>query len=300
MSRVVVTSAKPDDLAAACRVLFGLRFTPDRERHAARCQALLTSGEIDPAGLFVARDERGEIGGAILVQPLPGALGVAWPPRAERAGIEDALVAAACDWLRGRGVKVCQAFAAEFERADMAPLLRHGFRRITQVVHLRREIDPEREVAFAGGQLDFHSDWTPEEFARTILATHDGSRDCPELNGPRTPGEIVRGQADAWVTELPRLGADPAGVVILDRGAEAGVVEVSYLGLTPAFRGRGLGDELVRHAIARSAGHDGTARLHLSVDARNTPALRLYRRHGFAEYDRREAYLATWTSSGVA
>ena len=38
----------------------------------------------------------------------------------------------------------------------------------------------------------------------------------------------------------------------------------------------------------------GASSLTLSVDARNRPAWDLYRRLGFAPYDRREVFLAVW------
>jgi ribosomal protein S18 acetylase RimI-like enzyme len=52
-----------------------------------------------------------------------------------------------------------------------------------------------------------------------------------------------------------------------------------YLGLTPSARGRGLGDLLVRQALATTAAL-GASRLSLAVDSQNGPALKLYYRHG--------------------
>src|SRR5262245_44710689 len=194
-----VSPVSTDELTAACRVLFAHQSGPDRDRHALRCRDLLTAGEMDPAGLFVARDERGAIRGAILVQPLLGALGLAWPPRAEpgrdQAAIEDALIPVACAWLRSRGVKVCQAFVAEDERPAMAPLERHGFRRVTQVSHMRREIDPLRDRAPEGipATLAFAVEGSDADFEVILNGTYEGSLDCPEVTGTRTPGELVEG-----------------------------------------------------------------------------------------------------------
>src|SRR3954447_13036879 len=110
MAPVTVSPPTPAELTAACTALFAHR------RGAERCRDLVCTGELDPAGLFVAKDDHGVIRGAVLVQTLPGAMGLAWPPRAEpgpdQRTIEDELVSVACGWLRGRGVKVCQAFAA--------------------------------------------------------------------------------------------------------------------------------------------------------------------------------------------
>jgi ribosomal protein S18 acetylase RimI-like enzyme len=61
-----------------------------------------------------------------------------------------------------------------------------------------------------------------------------------------------------------------------------GVYELSKMAVAPYAQGRGIGDLLVRRAIAfaRSAG----ARTLMLVSSRRLePALRLYRRHGFRE-----------------
>lgn len=303
--RLTVSPATPDDLTAACRLLAAPSPAPDRDPAALRYRDLLAGGELDPAGLFVARDEAGVVRGVLLAQPLTGALGLSWPPRAERGrdriAIEDALVSAVCGWLRSRGVKVCQSFASEAERDDLAALVRHGFRPVTQLTHMRRDIDPDRgadaDEAFA---LAFEqvTPGTQAAFAATLLATYAGSLDCPEVAGTRTPDELLDGfrgpltMQPAW-WYLARRAGEPVGVVLFEAGTEPGGLELSYLGLTPTARGRGWGDELVRFALGIAAA-DRCHILSLSVDVRNDPARRLYRRHGFRELDRRDVYLAAW------
>src|SRR5437868_2938864 len=111
MPRFEVSPAAAHELWPACRLLFA-------DGRAENCRDRLLT---DPhtSGLFVARDSTGRLRAAALVQALPGALGVAWPPRGDSPGALDAVTAAACEWLRGRGVKVCQAFAAASEISDM-------------------------------------------------------------------------------------------------------------------------------------------------------------------------------------
>jgi ribosomal protein S18 acetylase RimI-like enzyme len=302
--RFTVSAATPDELPAACGALFAHLTGSDRDHRAARCRELLTSGELDPSGMFVARDEHGAVRGAMLVQPLPGALGLAWPPRAE-AGCEptaDALVSAACGWLRSRGVKVCQVFAAEGD--DLAALDRHEFRHVTQVVHMRRGVDAnrERDDGPPSPLIRPAADSPADLFTDTLMKTYDGSLDCPELTGPRTAAEVLDGHRPADGVPADRFwylawsAAEPVGVVLFDVGTEPGALELSYLGVVPSARGRGLGGELVRFAVAHAAAA-GCPALTLSVDARNGPAARLYRRHGFREYDRREVLLAAWPAS---
>jgi ribosomal protein S18 acetylase RimI-like enzyme len=237
----------------------------------------------------------------MLVQPLAGALGLAWPPRvepgADRAAVADALTAAACGWLRERGVRVCQAFGAPADRDDFAPLLHHDFRRVTQVTDMRRELDPFTPHEPARVEL-VPFDVNPDALIATLLLTYDGSLDAPELTGDRTHTEVVAGLrgngliGSDWWFHATREG-EPVGVVMWEPSTDAGAMEVSYLGLVPTARGQGLGDELVRRSIAFAASR-GFDALTLSVDVRNEPALRLYRRHGFRDLDRRDVYLAAW------
>ncbi|NLF92032.1 MAG: mycothiol synthase [Corynebacterium marinum] len=57
--------------------------------------------------------------------------------------------------------------------------------------------------------------------------------------------------------------------------------EVYVVGLASAFRGRGLGDPLLRLGLAHMAGK-GAGRVILYVEAENEPAVRVYRNLGFA------------------
>jgi GNAT superfamily N-acetyltransferase len=286
MTPVVVGRADEAERAAACRWLYA-------DGRAARCADLLAAGDLDPAGLFVARSPA--VCGAALVESLPGGVGLAWAVRATSAGVEDALAAAACGWLRGRGVAACQAFAAADELPALAPLVRAGFRRVTRLVQMRRDPAP---LPPESSRLDVRpvEPRDRDEFARTLLATYTDSLDCPELNVVRSAADALAGVRRGGVAPewwlLARHDGRPAGVVAFGDDPAPGVVELAYFGLVPEARGRGLGGELLWHALAAA----GVA-VQLSVDARNGPALRLYRRFGFAERDRREAFLAVWDDS---
>jgi ribosomal-protein-alanine N-acetyltransferase len=67
--------------------------------------------------------------------------------------------------------------------------------------------------------------------------------------------------------------------------------EILTIVMVPSIRRRGLGAVLLRphlEALSRS----GVRRVHLEVEEGNAPALALYRRLGFAQVGRREAYYA--------
>ena len=279
MDPYLVSPAGPQELTPALRLLFG------GEVPALDCR--------DDVAVFVARDA-GWVGGAVLAQALPGALGVAWPPRAESPGAADALVRAACDWLRRRGVKVCQAFASAAQLPDADALTRNGFRRVTQLVSMRREVEPLPAAPTTGGLAFRPASPLAAEFRDALLTTHDGTLDCPELNGERSADELLAGLTEpapdtAWYLASEAGGERAVGVVILATGP--GEVELSYLGVVPAARGRGVGGELVQFALSEAAA-EGAVAVAVSADARNEPALRIYRRLGFTETERREVFLA--------
>lgn len=289
MPPFTVSPAAAHELLPACRLLFDDR--------AEQCRDLLHT-EPDATALFVARDSDSNLHAAALVQAIPGALGVAWPTRGDSREAEDAVTSAACEWLRARGVKVCQAFASTDEMADMAPLNRCGFRHTTQLVMLQCDLTGDSaaiESPERGLSLVVEGPPLSPEFECTLLATHEGTQDCPELNASRTPAEILAGFTFGARSEwfLAEQDSQPVGVIMSEVDPRQDMAELTYLGMVPEFRRRGFGADLLKYAIG-SAARAGALALNVSVDARNIPAMKLYARHGFVEHERREVWLASW------
>jgi mycothiol synthase len=290
MARFEVSPAAAHELLPACRLLF----SEGRAEHS-RDRIL---GDSHTSGLFVARDASGRLHAAALVQALPGALGVAWAPRGDSAAAVDAVVSGACEWLRSRGVKVCQAFAGASEVADVAALECHGFRHTTQLVFMRRVLDSIMSVdePVLSHEMSSLSVATfPQLLRTTLLATHEGTFDCPELNAARTSDELLAGFEAGTNSAFCLASADGrcVGAALFDFDVEERVAELSYIGVVPHARGRGVGGAVLAFMMGELIAA-GCRTLNLSVDARNAPAMKLYTRHGFVEYDRREVWLATW------
>src|SRR6185437_4701964 len=244
------------ELPDACRLLAGMRPLPDRDRAAERYIQLFSSGELDPAGLFVAK-AGAAIRGVMVVQTMPGALGLAWLPVVpvcrNRPAIEDALLAAACRWLRERGVKVCQAFAGPDDCT--AAVQRGGFRHITQLLDFRCALEAT-ESPSDGLQFERLGPHNRERFRATLLETFAGSRDCPEIAESRTEAELLEsyGPDEATSREwflVERSGAH-FGVVLLE-ACEENICELTYVGIVPLLRGQNLGGELVRFTRSRAS-----------------------------------------------
>lgn len=96
----------------------------------------------------------------------------------------------------------------------------------------------------------------------------------------------IRDNGVAWnpvLRDSERVRAYACTWIVADR------MEINDVAVEPALRGRGLGRELLRHAldVARARGC-GSARL--EVRPSNLPAIALYRSLGFREVGRRPRY----------
>jgi ribosomal protein S18 acetylase RimI-like enzyme len=181
-----------------------------------------------------------------------------------------------------------------------APLERNGFRHVTRLWYLASDLNIPATTLAAPARLEYrpyHPD-QPAHFHATLLRTYEGTLDCPEINGLRTVEEVIaghkaQGRFDPARWWLLSHADRSVGVLLTALQPESGDWDVSYLGMVPEWRRRGFGREAVLKVLfdAKAA---GIARVTISVDARNGPALRLYGGLGFVPYDRREVYLAIW------
>jgi mycothiol synthase len=293
-----IESARPEERAAAFRLVFQHLEDAEQELRIGNALTLVHAGELDPNGVFVVRGP--DLVGALVCVPLRGAGGLLWPPFVregpDRTRQEDQLVRSALIWLRARGAKLAQAILSSGEVPLAAPLERNGFRHVTRLDYLRHRLEsvdsPEPASRFSWRT---YSQSDPQLFQQTLLRTYEGTQDCPELNGVRTVDEILDGHKaqglfhpDRWW--LAQEEEDPVGVLVVTEITEWHGWDISYVGVVPEARRRGIGRLLTQLALgeARAA---GASQVTLAVDARNRPAWNLYSHLGFELWDQREAYL---------
>jgi ribosomal protein S18 acetylase RimI-like enzyme len=181
-----------------------------------------------------------------------------------------------------------------------------GFDSLAELVYLHRNLlhGPDAPELPAGFQLLEYSDATHARFAETIEQSYLGSLDCPALNGRRQVADVINGHKSAGIFDpsmwlLLSEGERDRGVLLLSPSVHAGTVELVYLGLVPDARGRGLGDLLMRVALA-VVGRREFTELSLAVDANNRPALSLYFRHGMKRMASRYALVRDLEQDGAA
>jgi mycothiol synthase len=289
---------------AALAILY--RRVHEALRPALIADALLEAGEgrVDLSGLWVAR-RRGRIVGALLTHALAGRAVAFWPPEVEgfwgRASMAEGLVRAALEQARGAGAGLAQALLDESSpRQAATDLDRAGMPRVADLISMTRSTDPPIDPG-AAPPMEWRSfsDDTRDAFRVALTASYGGSLDMPELEGIRSLDDVLAshgagGRFDPARWQLGSIPGEPAAsaVVLLSDQPDRNAWEVAYLGLTPEARGRGLGLAALARALELASPH--VLRVELAVDSRNAPALRLYKRAGFREFDRRSVHLATF------
>jgi ribosomal protein S18 acetylase RimI-like enzyme len=132
-------------------------------------------------------------------------------------------------------------------------------------------------------------------FARAILASYEQTMDCPGLLGLREVDDIIAGHMatgrfDPSLWYAFYQGDVPVGVMLLGILPPHRSGELIYLGIAPAYRGKGLARPILEHGLGELSARD-TTRLLLAVDEANQPAIRLYRHLKFRTSARKAALI---------
>jgi len=144
-----------------------------------------------------------------------------------------------------------------------------------------------------GFSWENYSAVTHAKFGKTILASYESSLDCPVLTGMRHIEDVISshkasGDFDPNHWFLLYDKQTPLAVLLLAKAPRVDAMELVYLGLVPAARGRGLGALVLRKAL-NVALQSGVSKLTLAVDAANSPAIKLYLRHGMERIGSKQA-----------
>lgn len=181
------------------------------------------------------------------------------------------------------------------QRRESRELREAGFPHLTDLLFLHREFDaapPDENSPIELAVDVFDESSNANLFAKTLEQTWIGTLDCPELDGSRTGQEALvshrlSGTFDPSRWWLFRLQGEVAGVLLMTaHPPDRRVWEVVYLGVVPEFRGRRLGRLILGYGL-QQAQCAGAEEVVLAVDTRNRPALDVYKRFDFREFDRR-------------
>lgn len=249
---------------------------------------------------LVARD-RGRMVSACLCIDSPGRVSSVFIPILERyLRPSDAIRGLLNESARLAGqrrVQMMQAMLSPDAALEAGVYRESGFDWLAELIYM--DCDTSRPIRLPNGLPELrwvsYGSGTHELFSRVVEGTYVGSLDCVALSGVRAIEDILAshraaGEFDpaSWLVGL--AGDEPVGVVLVGRIPERWAHEVVYMGVLPSWRDGGYGTVLLREALRR-ARDAGMTVLTLTVDARNVPAQRLYRRFGFWETSRRSVWM---------
>jgi RimJ/RimL family protein N-acetyltransferase len=298
-SAAVIGPARREEMAVLFRLLFQHLPEEDRETRVANGLKMLRDKELTASGALVAR-AGGRLQGALFCQAVAGASGLIWPPQTQpekNQEIEDQLIEHSCRMLADQGAKLVQSLLVEEEKSLADSLERNNFTHITQLCYMRHDLQILAALFREPDHLEYqpYTSCNKNQFHQTLLRTYEATRDCPEVNGVREIEEVIAGHKNqgrhdpnTWWLAFHR--GEPIGVLMTAEMPDMKSWELLYLGIVRETRGKGFGRELVRKAILEAHALEAP-QLTLSVDARNEPAIKLYKKAGFEAYDRREVYL---------
>jgi ribosomal protein S18 acetylase RimI-like enzyme len=130
-----------------------------------------------------------------------------------------------------------------------------------------------------------------------------GLQECPEAFASSYEEEVGTALSDIEKRLQPKPGSAIFGafqesrlcaLVGLQQEGMTKLAHKSFIWgvyVAPEARGRGVGAEIMTHALSYAASVFGTQQVNLGVNTKNTPAVALYKKLGFVEYGLERDYL---------
>lgn len=245
---------------------------------------------------------------AVLQVEAPGKAGMLFLSPMPRDGlipVMAALIAHASLPEHTQGLSLLQILLDPHQHHERQAAELGGFSMLAQLQYMRRRTHkPVGELPLGDGlQISPWDESRRKLFADAILTSYEGTLDCPGLLGLRQIDDIIAGHMGAG-TFTPALwqvmhrGDEPCAVMLMNPLSSNASMELAYLGLSPAYRGKGLGSRLVTHGLGL-AWTAGAREMLLAVDEANTPALALYRAGKFIPTARKVAMLLEVIKQGM-
>ena len=229
-----------------------------------------------------------------------------------------------CRWAFEQDCNLLQVMLEPADNVRRQICLRSGFKQLTDLIYLFRSCKRQEAEYTTSENVNWliYDKKHHDLFKQVLLETYRDSLDCPELENIREAEDVIRshkssGCFDPRCWKLLLCGespedlskADPkrekqlieidqqffkgeskgcsaGGVILLAPLQDGSTMELVYMGLSPAVRGRGLAKVLLHEALA-CAGRSGANSMVLAVDCRNYIAHQLYKSFGFHEAIRR-------------
>lgn len=295
---IVIRIARPNEWPAAMRLVLAPRSEAERPIDGREFLRQAAAGRLPMDRLVVAC--RGEwIVGAGWANVLSGRCAAIWVPRVvqgESGAVADRILGTLHSLLVKDGVHLVQSLLPMHDVVSADYLLGQEYRAAGDLDYMVcMSTAFPKSLPVTPLQFEPYRAQLQDRLIRVVEQTYRETKDCPELNGMRETRDVLNGyrqagpfEPDQWL--LVRHRQSDVGCLLLTDHAEHDQVELIYMGLVPAVRGRGWGGILVEQAqwIARRRNRP---RIVLAVDHGNWPGRAIYAAAGFASYDQRRVFV---------
>ncbi len=234
--------------------------------------------------LGASQDDQGRYRSAVLVLPSPGhTVTYCFASRRATAPTICHLTQWALETTPPHLAELAQTLLPVHATAMLEGVQQAGMTHLADLHHMHCAIRPSKTEATWPEELQIQP--ASDAMLMDLLPqTYAGTLDCPALRGLRRTADIVAGHRaggqcdpELWIAVFDQT--QPLGCVLVTLAPDR-TADLAYIGLIPSARGRGLGKHLMRAMLNRLAQRDIRS-VRLAVDAKNTPALKLYRQLGF-------------------
>lgn len=264
--------------------------------------AAAASHGLDLANTWGVMDQQGSVRHVALATPGSGRTHMMFTSPAKTdidANELSVAIDASCRAVRAHGL--AQALLDPSELTQAHAYLHAGFSKLAVLGYLRRKNPRAKSRDIAPPSLPRGvtiQNWTPgadDDFIAALDRSYVNTLDCPELCGLRETRDVLESHKAAGVFEpslwwIVRAEGEPNGAMLFSPGHGGAHIELVYLGLSPALRGKRLGATLLEYGLRVLAGRKEPS-ITCAVDQRNKPARRLYRKAGFEQFAERAAYI---------
>ncbi len=182
----------------------------------------------------------------------------------------------------------------EIRRCEQDWLQKAGFQNLgimylmELTVSNARSFRNERESFDSTLTLDSMKMEATQENIDLVNATYQDSLDCADITSLRSTEDILQSyrtnhsaSRNSWFRIVSSQSNHAVACLLLSE-INANLVEISYLGVVPNDRRRGVGRFCLQSAVDYAKGV-GASKLRLAVHEKNIPAIQLYRSFGFEE-----------------
>jgi mycothiol synthase len=294
---IKICPVSPKDRSVALNLIFSNLQPEERSRQIKAILSEFSISEHATEGLLGAY-RGGLLVGSVFSQIQPGKNAQVWMPRLvqnEETVTAVSLLRATVERLEKSQVCLAQILLDSITTEEELVLNECGFDYLTNLLYLVCQED-EFPVDHFHTPLEFESYniQNHDRLARIVDSTYQDTLDSPKLNNERKVEDVLEGYRatgeflpDRWL--IVRHETIDIGCLLLTDHPRYENMELIYMGIIPAVRGRRWGMDIARYAqsVAKQAGR---RRLVLAVDASNSPAIEMYASVGFQAWDQRRVY----------